>query len=131
MSKRMIFYALILCVFFSYSGSPNATAGVRDASDDQACSTQVFAAAGESNPLPQTKEMDEIEKELKRLMEDVKRLEKVIKKRIQKEVLPHIKREIKKLRKWLRELQPEDDNPDPQKTRTTRDHQKQVVVLCY
>ena len=73
--------------------------------------------------------MDEIEAELKRLMEDVKRLEKVIKKRIEKDVLPHIKREIEKLRRWLRELQPEEDDVSPQKTRTDNRNSSAVFQL--
>lgn len=134
MSKGMIFYMLMLCVIYgNMAVGPAVGAVSMDVMDGRPNPNYIganpnyigtgsknprgFIANEESNPLPQTEETEEIEKELKRLMEDVKRLEKVIEKRIKKDVLPHIRREIEKLRKWLREFQPVDDNPSPQNTR--------------
>ena len=77
-------------------------------------SYRVFSIAEKSNEVSQSKEYDELEAELKRLLEEIKRLEKDVKKKIQKELLPLIRREIEKLRKWLHEFHP-DDEPEPQK----------------
>jgi len=62
------------------------------------------------------KDYKEIEKELKKLLEELKRIEKDVEKNIRKKLLPLLKREIEKLRKWLRELKPKDDSPEPVRT---------------
>jgi len=57
----------------------------------------------------------EIEKELKRLLEEVKKLEKDAREKVQKDILPRIRKEIEKLRKWLKEFSSSDDDTAPRK----------------
>lgn len=64
----------------------------------------------------QGKEYKELEKELQKLLDEMKRIEKDVEKNIRKNLLPLLKREIEKLKRWLRELHPEDDSPEPVKT---------------
>jgi len=66
----------------------------------------------------QQHDYEDIERELKRLLEVLKILEKEAKEKVQKELIPLLKREIERLRKWLEEFRPEKDNPQPNKTWT-------------
>ncbi|MFH1122448.1 MAG: hypothetical protein V1758_02195 [Pseudomonadota bacterium] len=63
-----------------------------------------------------SKDYEDIEKRLQKLLEELKRLEKDMEKRLRKEVLPHLRREIEKLRKWLRQFRMKDDDREPIKT---------------
>jgi hypothetical protein len=60
-----------------------------------------------------SREFEELEEELKRLMEELKRFEKETEEKIRKEVLPALKEEIEKLRQWLREYCPEQEESTP------------------
>jgi len=83
---------------------------------DGSAIVQIFSKADKSVQDSKGKEQKDLEKELKQLMEEMKRLEKKVKESIRREILPFIRREIEKLRKWLREIQP-DNKPEPRKTR--------------
>jgi len=63
-----------------------------------------------------TKDYEEIERRLQRLLEELKALEKEVEERLRKEVLPHLRREIEKLRKWLRQFRMKEDDQEPIKT---------------
>lgn len=63
-----------------------------------------------------SEEFEKLEKELKELLEELKTMEQEAEEKIREELLPHLKREIEKLKKWLREFQFDDDSPAPQKT---------------
>ena len=63
-----------------------------------------------------TKDYEEIERRLKHLLQELKALEKEAEERLQKEVLPHLRREIEKLRKWLRQFRMKEDDQKPIKT---------------
>ena len=74
---------------------------------------QIFSADDKSNQSPQNKEYEELKEELKGLMEEMKKLEKETKNKVKKEILPLIRREIEKIRKWLKKFHPEDDESEP------------------
>jgi len=94
-------------------GSPatnNLSVTVQTRADTE---VRLLSAAGNSNQIPQGKEYEELKEELNELLEEMKRLEKEAESKIQKEILPLIKREIEKLREWLRKYHPEDDELEP------------------
>ena len=69
-----------------------------------------------ANPLTEnndSEEFKELEEELERLMEELKRFEKEAEKTIRKDVLPALKKEIEKLRQWLREHYPDQEEAKP------------------
>jgi len=57
-----------------------------------------------------------LEKKLKELLKDLKRLEKMAEDKIRNEILPLIKKEIERLKKKLREFRFEEDESEPIKT---------------
>jgi len=57
-----------------------------------------------------------LEKELKELLKDLKRLEKMAEDKIRNEILPLIKKEIERLKKKLREFRFEEGKSEPIKT---------------
>ena len=62
------------------------------------------------------KDYEEIERRLQRLLEELKKLEKEVEEELRKEVLPYLRREIEKLRKWLDQFRMRDDDQEPIKT---------------
>ncbi len=126
MFKKMIYLAAILLVFGglestvvsidikddgpfemgrnelpSYSRIYTDTAAVLPSSDE------------ESNGGSKGNEYDELEAEMKRLMDEMRRLGKEGKERFMKDVLPRIRREMEKFRKKLREFHREDEDSIP------------------
>ena len=81
--------------------------------------TLVCFVTGQSNQVSQNEKYEELERELKELIEEMKRLEKEVEEKVLKEMLPLIKREIEKLRKRLREWHRENDEPEPIKVEAT------------
>lgn len=94
----------------------------------QNCQVPCWASieSGRSNPFPTAvvtanplttnnsdEEFDELEEELERLTEELKRFEKETEKKIRKDVLPALKKEIEKLRRWLREYYPDREKARP------------------
>ncbi|MBN2123867.1 MAG: hypothetical protein JW821_06220 [Deltaproteobacteria bacterium] len=74
--------------------------------------------APDRNP-PEPDAVDpQIERQLKELLEELQLLEKDMREKFRKEILPHLKKEIERLREWLREFHPElrDPEPEPRKT---------------
>ena len=76
--------------------------------------TNVFAA----RPLPcgAAEAHEEVKKELQELLEELKAREKDLEGKVRKEVVPHLKREIRKLKEWLRKFPHKDDGQEPTKT---------------
>ena len=73
---------------------------------------------------------DGIEKELDKLREEMKRLEKEFKKKFEKEILPRIRRELEKLRERLKEFPFEEKDSGPLKTdRIKRRYRAYVASL--
>ena len=56
----------------------------------------------------------ELEKQLKQLLQDLEKLEKDASEKLRKELIPLLKKEIEKLRKWLKEFQfRQKEKPEP------------------
>ena len=74
----------------------------------------VLLSKSESNREERTK----LEEQLRVLLEELRVLEKDAKEKIQKEILPYLRREIEKLKEWLRDFQPRKEEPsEPLRTR--------------
>ncbi len=115
MIKKMLLFVIILFGTFGYRSSGMA---LEIKVDKESCiSCIVVSVDGISDRASESEELKEIEEKLKQMLEEVKRLEKELKKKVQKELLPIIRQEIERLKKWLRELQPEDEETKPQKVR--------------
>ena len=125
MFKKMIYLAM---VFSAMIGSKNSSAAI-DFKDDRfklnhrnpsiyaKTHTRIVIPASpvteKSNQGTQSEKYKELEEKLKDLMEELKRLGKEIEKKVIKEILPRIKREIEKLKKKLREFHFDDNEPEP------------------
>lgn len=62
------------------------------------------------------KEYEELQKELKGLLEELKRLEHETREKFIKEILPQLKKEIEKLRERLRQWHPDSHEPERKRT---------------
>jgi len=87
-------------------------------SDDVRAETapDLFPVEGKSDEEYGNQEYKALEKELKELLKDLKRLEKMAGEKIRKEILPLIKKEIERLKKKLREFRFEEEKSGPIKT---------------
>ena len=106
---------LVFCLFFFYRGASCAfeSKGTRGDRGLQG----IISIADEKNGDPQTDEFNKLKEELERLVKEVKRLEKDLRDKISKELLPRIRKEIEKLRELLREFQRKEGNDsEPKKT---------------
>ena len=116
MFRKLIFIGIMLFIASGYSNNGIAK-GMKDNNDkDCRAECRIFYAASESNQGSQDKDSEDLEKQLKELKEEFKKLQKEIHEKFRKEVLPLIKKEIEKLREWLREFHPRDSEQEPQKT---------------
>ena len=61
-------------------------------------------------------EEEDLDRAFEDLIKELKRLEKDVKDKVRKELLPHLKREIERLRKWLREFNLDGEPQEPVKT---------------
>ncbi len=113
MMKKMLLFVIILLGTFGYTSSGMALEIKVDKEGGFSCT--VVSVDRISDQDSESEELKEIEEQLKQMLEEVKRLEREIKKKVQKELLPIIRQEIERLKKWLRELQPEDEEKKPQK----------------
>ncbi len=124
MYQKIIYWTIMIFIIFGYGNS----AGALEIKDDKGCGilNRVFSDNERLDRDSQGKEYKELEKELKKLLEEMKRIEKDVEEKIRKKILPLIKREIEKLRRWLRELHREDDNPEPVQTKNRQIYQKWI-----
>lgn len=60
--------------------------------------------------------IEDIEKQVKSLMEELKKLERDVRGKVRKEVLPRLKQEIERLREWLRKIDPKREQNEPVRT---------------
>lgn len=88
------------------------------------CGNAAFAQGPPQDPgcqdrqdPPVDPEYEELQEELRQLMEEMKRLEQDIRTKVRREILPRIRQEVERLRKWLEELDLERETPGPLKTR--------------
>lgn len=66
----------------------------------------------------QTKDLSEdFEKQLRSLLKDLEKLEKEAKDKMTKEILPYLREEIEKIKKWLKEFRLEKEKEDPPERR--------------
>ena len=114
MTRKSIYWAIMIFVIFGYGNS----AGAAEINENKGCGilNQVFSDKVILDRNSQEKEYKELEKELKKLLEEMKRIQKDVEKNIRKKIMPLLKREIEKLRRWLRELKPKDDSQEPIQT---------------
>jgi peptidoglycan hydrolase CwlO-like protein len=70
----------------------------------------------------QIKELQEdFEKQLKSLLRDLEKLEKEAKEKMTKEILPYLRQEIEKIKKWLKEFRIKREKEEhPERIRTWR-----------
>lgn len=68
------------------------------------------------NSHPLDKGVEDIEKQMESLMEELKKLERDVKDKVRKDVLPRLKQEIERLREWLRKTVPKKDQNEPIRT---------------
>jgi|GEM_PF-6733522 len=99
---------VLISVLALFAGTGMAWAGPDRAS--------AILPASEEPGSADSKEADELEKELQGLIEELKALGKDVGKTFRKEVLPRVREEIRKLREKLRELEREEE-PEGKDTR--------------
>ena len=127
MYKNMIYWTIIVFVTFAYGNSADAIK-IKDNKGGRILN-RVSSDDEKLDRDSREKTYKEIEKELKKLLEEMKRLQKDAQKNIQKKILPLLKREIETLRRWLRELRPEDDNQEPVRTKNKEPHDRWVFMI--
>lgn len=71
--------------------------------------------SGESGNEPDPENGEEMQKELQELIDELKGLEQDVREKIQKDVIPRIRDEIRNLREKLRELDPHEEPSDTRK----------------
>lgn len=99
---------VLISVLALFAGPGKAWAGPDRASG--------ILPVSEESGSPDSKEADELEKELQGLIEELKALGKDVGKTFRKEILPRVREEIRKLREKLRELEREEE-PEGEDTR--------------
>lgn len=99
---------VLISVLALFAGPGKAWAGPDQASG--------ILSVSEESGSPDSKEADELEKELQGLIEELKALGKDVGKTFRKEILPRVREEIRKLREKLRELEREEE-PEGENTR--------------
>jgi TolA-binding protein len=113
MMKKMLLFIIILFGAFGYRGSGMALE--IKVGKESGVPFRVVSVDASSDQDSESEELNEIEEQMKQMLEEVKRLERELRKKFQKELLPIIRQEMERLKKWLRELQPEDEETKPQK----------------
>ena len=105
---KKAFFVLWLTLFIfcaSKSVSRSATLG-----HDSLCTGRTEFTAQADRP----KDLHEdLEERLKSLLRDLEKLEKEAEKKMTKEILPYLREEIEKIKKWLKEFRLEKEEEDP------------------
>ena len=105
MKKAFLILWVILLIFFaSKSVSWPATVG-----NDSLCTknTEFTARADQPKGLH-----EDFEKQLKSLLKDLEKLEKEAEEKMTKEILPYLREQIEKIKKWLKEFRLEKKKED-------------------
>ena len=82
---------------------------------------QYAAADPRFGPASDGQEHEDLEEQLQEVFEELRRLEKMFKNKMNKEVLPRIQEEIQRLKDWLEEQEKKKREPPPQWTRYGRE----------
>jgi peptidoglycan hydrolase CwlO-like protein len=106
MKKTFLILWVILFIFFaSKSVSWSATLGHNSPSTKN---KEFTAQTDESKDL-----QEDLEKQLRLLLKDLEKLEKEAKEKMTKEILPYLRQEIERIKKWLKEFRLEkEDRPE-------------------
>ena len=67
-------------------------------------------------PISGNEEYDDLEEQMQEVFEELRKLEEMFKKKMNREVLPRIQEEIKRLKEWLEKHEIKEDQPPPQWT---------------
>ena len=97
---------VILLVFFG-SQSVSWSATLRH----DFVSTENAEIAGQ--PVQSKEDHEDFEKQLRSLLKDLEKLEKEAKDKMTKEILPYLREEIERIKKWLKEFRWEKEKEDP------------------
>jgi len=76
------------------------------------------AIASETNPPPSPEGKEEyrkLESELKRLLDELKRLEKSMEEKVQNEIIPFLRKEIEKIRERIRRFRMDEEPPQDER----------------
>ena len=118
MSKRILGLAILLPLLILLPG-PGSALALKDGGGDPRPGSPdgpVFFVSDRSGKDSPAREYKDLQRELEGLMKEMKRLEKHLRHRFEKEVLPLMREEIKKLREWLKQFPLEKHDPEPGKT---------------
>jgi hypothetical protein len=61
---------------------------------------------------------EDLRKEWNALLRELEKLEKQAEKQMRQDVLPYLKKELERLRKWLRDFELKEERGEPERTRT-------------
>ena len=111
MFRRFLTLVIIALVFL---GSTQSSALSSETGDDfektlEGLKRQFKEFSDDVRKIPEGREFKKLEKKLKDLLEQMKRSEKGVREKIQKEILPRLEREMEKLREWLDKPGPEEE----------------------
>ena len=120
MSKRILSLAIILIFVGGFGASlfptiiTKAGAGVissapNKAAPDPCHNIQYCPVSGSGEP-------QELEEQMQEVLKELRKLGKMFKKKMNREVLPRIQEEIRKLKEWIEEQEKEEGQPSPQWT---------------
>jgi len=119
MSKRVLFVTQgLLCLLLFFHARP-ATAGLNAATPPFNRTPAGVHPAAEAPPgVRADKAYEDLEKRFKELLRELRKLESEAKEKLQKEIIPLLRKEIERLRQWLREFPfKEEQEPEPLRRR--------------
>lgn len=101
--KNILRTLTIVLVLAAFAGLGSSSAGAVPASH------AVVLAAEDPAGEPDAGETKTLEQELQGLIEELKGLEKDVREKVQKDILPRVREEIRKLREKLRKSEPDNE----------------------
>ena len=119
MPKKILFLAIIPFFMFSFGDSlfsiiTKARAGV--ILEDQKQSPSTSSAECRYCPVSGSREREDLEEQMQEVFKELRKLEKMFKKKMNQDVLPRIQEEIKRLKEWLEKYERKENKPPPQWT---------------
>src|SRR4030042_2630800 len=110
MKKAFLILWVILFILFASEGfSWSATFGL-----DSLCTVEAEIIG---QPVQSKDLHEDFEKQLRSLLKDLEKLEKEAKEKMTKEILPYLRQEIERIKKWLKEFRLEKEKDDPPERR--------------
>ncbi len=67
-------------------------------------------------PASGSVEQEDLENQMQEVFEELRKLEEMVKKKMNQDVLPRIQEEIRRLKEWLEKHEKKEDHPSPQWT---------------